>query len=101
VAGRSRAGIDGRAGLDLGLAYLRAGAQQQAVEALTRYRNEERNPDIRKSVDQVLPLLANPLPENVRQYIAKNLEARARATLSKHGASARPSYWSRMFPVFP
>jgi hypothetical protein len=87
--------------LDRGLAYLRAGAQPQAVEALTKYRNEERNADIRKSVDRVLPLLVNPLPENVREYIATSLEQGARATPRRQGASARPSYWSRMFAVFP
>jgi hypothetical protein len=87
--------------LDLGLAYLRAGAQRRAVEALTKYRDEEQNPDIRKSVDRVLPLLRTPLPANVREYIAANLEEHARTMPRQHGASTRPSYWSRMFPVFP
>jgi hypothetical protein len=97
IAGANAAESD----LDVGLAYLRAGAQRLAVETLRKYRNEEKNPDIRKSVDRVLPLLETPLPENVREYIATNLEEHARAMPRAHGMRTRPSYWSRMFPVFP
>ena len=62
-----------------GLAYLRAGAQAQAAESLTRYRDDERDPGIRGSVSRVLPLLKRPLPEDVREYLAATIEERVAA----------------------
>jgi hypothetical protein len=79
-----------------GLAYLRAGAQQRAEESLIRYRDAQRDPGIRRSIDQVLPLLRRPLSDEVREYIAASLEERVQA-----GPGGKPSHWSRMFPVFP
>ena len=87
-----------------GLAYLRAGAQTRAEESLARYRDEERDPEIRQSVDRVLPLLKRPLTEEVREYIAASLEERVRVASSMRVESPKSksgSYWSRMFPVFP
>jgi hypothetical protein len=84
-----------------GLAYLRAGAQTRAEESLTRYREEEANPEIRRSVDRVLPLLKRPLSEEVREYIAANLEERVRVASRMRAERTPLSYWSRMFPVFP
>jgi hypothetical protein len=84
-----------------GLAYLRIGAQPQAEQHLTRYRDEERDPVIRQSVDRVLALLKRPLTEEVREYIATTLEESVRARPKTREGSSRPSYFSRMFPVFP
>ena len=84
-----------------GLAYLRAGAQARAEESLVRYRDEERDPVIRNSVDRVLALLKRPLTEEVREYIAASLEDSVRARPKMREDGSRPSYWSRMFPVFP
>ena len=84
-----------------GLAYLRAGAQARAEEYLARYRDEERDPVIRQSVDRVLALLKRPLTEDVRAFIAVSLEDSVRARPKIREAGGRPSYWFRMFPVFP
>ena len=84
-----------------GLAYLRAGAQARAEESLVRYRDEERDPVIRQSVDRVLALLKRPLAEDVREFIAVSLEDSVRARPKIREAGGRPSYWFRMFPVFP
>jgi hypothetical protein len=85
-----------------GLASLRAGAQTQAEEQLTRYRDGERDPEILRTLARVLPLLKRPLPEDVREYIAVTLEESVRPRPKMRvESSSRPSYWSRMFPVFP
>src|SRR5262245_23230084 len=84
-----------------GLAYLRAGAEARAQESLTRYRDEETNPEIRRSVDRILLLLQRPLSDEVREYIAANLEERVRLASNMRPKKTPPSYWSRMFPVFP
>jgi len=84
-----------------GLAYLRAGDQIRAEESLRRYRDAERDPEIRRSVDRVLLLLGRPLDVEVREYIATSLEERARPMPSRQTEGARSRYWSRMFPVFP
>jgi hypothetical protein len=84
-----------------GLAHLRAGAQAEAERDFTRYRNEERDPEMRRRVDRVLPLLRRPLTEEVRQYIALTLEEGARARPPAAESAGKPRYWSRIFPVFP
>jgi hypothetical protein len=85
-----------------GLAYLRAGSQARAEEHLAKYRDEEGDPVIRKSVDRVLGLLKRPLAEEVREFIAATLEDSIRARpKARQDSGGRPSYWSRMFPVFP
>lgn len=87
--------------LHSGLAYLRAGAQLQAERDLTRYRDEEPNPEVRTKIDRVLPLLRRPLTDEVREYVAVTIEE---AVFPRSGAlveGRRPSFWSRMFPVFP
>ena len=95
-------GYTGAAERDLyaGLASLRAGAQSQAEQHLTRYRDEERDPEIRRNLDRVLPLLKAPLSAEMREYIAVTLEESVRSA-PKIQVSSRPSYWLRMFPVFP
>src|SRR5262245_2854274 len=55
--------------LHSGLAYLRAGAQAQAEQHLARYLDEERDPQIRRVVARVLPLLKTPLTQDVREYL--------------------------------
>ena len=87
--------------LRAGLVHLRAGAQGQAEQDLTKYRDGEQDPDIRRSVDRVLPLLKRPLPEDVREFIAAALEDSVRMKASSRNRRARSSYASRMFPVFP
>jgi hypothetical protein len=87
--------------LRAGLAHLRAGAQGQAEQDLTKYRNGEPDSDIRQSIDRVLPLLKRPLPEDVREFIAGALEDKVRMKADPRSRRARPSYASRMFPVFP
>jgi hypothetical protein len=84
-----------------GLAYLRAGAQDRAVESLTKYRDEERNAEVRRSIDRILPLLKGPLSEDVREYIAANLEENVVVKPRMVAEGVRTSYRSRMFPVFP
>lgn len=97
-------GVAGSAERDLyfGLAYLRAGVLSQAEDHLARYRDDERDPEIRRSVSRVIPLLKNPLSKAVCEYLASALEEQVGA---KHKGLAeerrRPSYWSRIFPVFP
>lgn len=93
--------------LYFGLAYLRAGAQIQAEDNLTRYRAEEPDPRIRQIVSRVLPLLRQPLTQDVRDYIAVTLEEAVRARLTTLAPSDRPRptdrprYLSRMFgPLF-
>lgn len=98
-------GSSGAAERDLysGLAYLRAGAQIQAEENLTRYRDEEPDPTIRRIVSRALPLLRQPLAQDVRDYIAVTLEeaVRARARVTALAPSRRPRYLLRMFgPLF-
>lgn len=84
-----------------GLAYLRAGAQTQAEENLTRYRDEEPDPRIRQIVSRALPLLKEPLTQDVRDYIAVTLEEAVRARLPALALSRRPRYLLRMFgPLF-
>jgi hypothetical protein len=97
------AGCAGAAERDLysGLAYLRAGAQVKAEEHLARYLDEERDPEIRRSVARVLPLLKRPLSEEVREYLATSLEESVRARPKLRAESSRPGYFWRMFPVFP
>jgi hypothetical protein len=85
-----------------GLGYLRKGAQSQAVEYLTRYRDGSRDPAVRERVSRVLPLLQQPLSEDVREYLALTIEESAGgANRELRTSHARPSYWSRTFPVFP
>lgn len=84
-----------------GLAYLRAGAQAEADRDLTKYRDEERDPEIRRKIDRVLPLLKRPLTQEVRDYVAMTIEDAVPTRSKMRAESNRPSYWSRMFPVFP
>jgi|SRR5215510_8519510 len=84
-----------------GLAYLRAGAQTQAEEHFTKYCDEGGNPEVRRNVARVLPLLRLPLSEEVRNYIAATLEDSVRATQKLQANGGRPGYRSRMFPAFP
>jgi hypothetical protein len=83
-----------------GLAYLRAGAQSEAERSLTRYRDEEPDAEIRRKVDLVLPLLKRTLTQEVRDYIAATIEEAVSSRSSLRFETRRPSYWSRMFPVF-
>ena len=91
------------ADLHSGLAYLRAGAQTEAEQYLTRYRDDTRDPHIRRHIDRVLPLLKRSLPEDVREYIAGTVEEDVVARLKASSLSGRrlQSYSARMFPVFP
>ena len=84
-----------------GLAYPRTGAQSQAEDSLTRYLDDERDPEIRRNVSRVLPLLKQPLPGDVREYLAVTIEEKAGLRPKGSAESRRPSYWSRIFPVFP
>src|SRR5262249_24123798 len=85
--------------LQYAIAYLRAGAQTQAEQSLAKYRDEQGDADVRRTVDRVILLLNRPLPDDVREYIAVTLEETLiRPTPVKH---SRPAYFSRMFPVFP
>jgi hypothetical protein len=87
--------------LSLGLGYLRAGSQIEAERHLTRYRDTERDPEIRTTLDRMLPLLKRPLPEEVREYMARTIEDSVRAKPRTVSEIGRRSYLSRMFPVFP
>lgn len=87
--------------LHSGLAYLRAGAQVEAERDLARYRDEERDPEIRRKIDRVLPLLRRPLTPEVLEYVATTIEDAVPAKSRMRGESTRPSFWSRVFPVFP
>jgi hypothetical protein len=88
--------------LHAGLAQLRAGAQREAEQHLTRYRDETADPNIRRSIDRVLPLLTRPLPHDVREYIASTIEEFvARANAGRSPGRPLPDYSARMFPVFP
>ncbi|HEU4369021.1 MAG TPA: hypothetical protein VFV05_12440 [Methylomirabilota bacterium] len=87
--------------LHSGLAYLRAGAQAEAERDLTRYRDGERDPEILRKIDRVLPLLKRPLTQEVRDYVAMTIEDAVPAKSKMRAESNRPNYWSRMFPVFP
>ena len=87
--------------LTAGLAHLRAGSQAQAAHDLARYREGERDPDVRRSIDRVLRLLKQPLSEDLREYIALSVEEKVRAKAASRGSSARSGFLSRMFPVFP
>ena len=91
------------ADLHSGLAYLRAGAQMEAEQYLTRYRDDTRDPHIRRHIDRVLPLLKRSLPEDVREYVAGTVEEDVVARLKASSLPGRPlpSYSARMFPVFP
>ncbi len=84
-----------------GLAYLRAGAQSQAMDSLTRYRDDERDAEVRQSVSRVLPLLKHPLTVDVREYLASTIENSVGARTKMRVENRRPNYWSRVFPVFP
>ena len=84
-----------------GLTHLRAGAQAQAERDLLKYRDGERDSGIRRSIDRVLPLLRRPLTEDVREYIAGTIEESVRFKAYARTRPARPSFLSRMFPVFP
>ena len=90
-----------QADLAAGLAYLRAGAQVEAEVAFARYVGTERDSDVRRSVVRVLPLLKQPLSGDVREYLASTIEGQAGFAPAAQIASRRPSYWSRIFPVFP
>jgi hypothetical protein len=100
-------GAPGRSGadvrdLDSGLAYLRAGSQTQAEEHLTKYRDQERDPEIRNRISRILPLLGRPLSPEVREYIASTLQEATRRRLESMPDNGPPSrYLSRSFPVFP
>jgi hypothetical protein len=87
--------------LDSGLAYLRAGSQPQAEEHLTKYRDQERDPEIRNRVSRILPLLGRPLSPEVREYIASTLQEATRGRLESMPDNGPPRYFSRSFPVFP
>lgn len=96
-------GSPGAAERDLysGLAYLRAGAQAEAERDLTRFRDEERDPEVRRKIDRVLFLLKRPLTQEVREYVATTIEDAVPPRMKMRAESSRPSYWGRMFPVFP
>ena len=81
-----------------GLRNLREGAQLQAEQDFVRYRDGERDADMRRRVERILPLLKRPLSPDVREYIAATVEEAARARAQR---AARPGYLVRMFPVFP
>ena len=83
-----------------GLNYLRAGAQGQAEEYLTRYRDSSRDPALREGISRVLPLLKQPLSKEVRDYLATTIEESG-AEKEMRMSYAKPSYWPRIFPVFP
>lgn len=100
LAGSGSAGAT-ESDLRSGLAHLRAGAQGQAEQDLTKYREGEQDSDIRRSIDRVLVLLKRPLPGDVREYIAAALEDKVRMKADPQSRRAGPSYASRMFPVFP
>ncbi len=86
--------------LSTGLAYLRAGAQSQAGEYLARYRDSSRDPAVRERISRVLPLLKQPLPKDVRDYLAMTIEEGV-AGRELRTSWVRPPYWFRSFPVFP
>ena len=52
-------------------------------------------------IDRVLPLLRRPLTKEVREYVAATIEEAAFPRSGIRVEAKRPSYWSRMFPVFP
>ena len=87
--------------LSAGLAHLRAGDQVRAEQELTRYRHGERDAGVQRSIDRVLPLLRRPLPDDVREYLAKTIEDAAGLRVDTRSERPRPNYLSRMFPVFP
>jgi hypothetical protein len=87
--------------LHSGLAHLRAGAQAEAERDLTRFRDEERDPEVRRKIDRVLFLLRRPLTPEVREYVATTIEEAVPPRATVRMERGRPSYWSRMFPVFP
>lgn len=84
-----------------GLAYLRAGAQSQAADSLAKFRDDEPDPEVRRSVSRVLLLLRQPLPEDVREYLALTIEEKVAARPPVPARSRSSAYWSRIFPVFP
>jgi hypothetical protein len=83
------------------LAFLRAGAQAQAAEHLTRYRDGVADPDIRRSVDRALVLLRRPLGPEVREFVASTLEDSVRAKTTPRLRGPLASHAARVFPVFP
>jgi hypothetical protein len=87
--------------LRAGLAHLRSGDQVRAEQEFTRYRHTEPDPGVRSSIDRMLPLLRRPLPDDVREYLARTVEDAVALRAARHGPAARPSYLSRLFPVFP
>lgn len=87
--------------LHAGLAHLRAGDQARAEHDLVKYRDGERNVEIRTSIDRVLPLLRRPMTEEMREYVAKTIEERVQRGRERRSGSLRASSASRMFPVFP
>lgn len=87
--------------LYVGLTHLRAGEQSQALQYLTRYRDGEQDPEIRRDVALILPLLKQPLAEDVREYLALTLEQRVQRHSQARIESRRPAYRFRIFPVFP
>ncbi len=100
VAGGGLAGA-AEADLHSGLTHLRAGTQAQAELDLAKYRDGERDAEIRQRIDQVLPLLRRPLPGDVREYIAGTIEETVRRKGDPRRHRPWPAYLSRMFPVFP
>ena len=84
-----------------GLGHLRAGSQVQAAQDLARYRDGERDPEIRRSIDRVLHLLKEPLSEELREYVALTLDESIRLKVRARIPDVRPGFVSRMFPVFP
>ena len=87
--------------LSSGLVHLRAGRQVQAAQDLVRYRDGERDPEIRRSIERVLRLLKEPLSEELREYIALTLDEGVRRKAGARTPDVRPGFVSRMFPVFP
>jgi hypothetical protein len=86
--------------LRAGLAHLRAGAQAEAAQRLLKYRDAAPDPEVRRTIDRVLPLLRRPLAPDVREYIATTIEDSS-TVRGARGPMARPEVLSRMFPVFP
>jgi hypothetical protein len=97
----SSAALGAESDLHSGLAHLRAGAQAQAERDLVKYRDGERDPDLRRSIDRVLPLLRRPMNDDVREYVAGTIEESVRVRGDARVRTARPGFLSRMFPIFP
>ncbi len=57
-----------------GVAYLRAGDLVRAEQDLVRFRGDAKGHAVRASIDRALKLMKEPLPDEVREYIAATLE---------------------------